>query len=77
MPSGAIGFEKAVQRPGECDNCTVYPVDEDVAEHMPSGLDIHGAAIVATGPVHKGAAGDVDILTEDEALRASGTLPVA
>lgn len=71
-------FETVIEYLSECDNCTVYPVNEDVVEHMPEGLDIHDGIIVATGLIYKNFLGDdVFILTEDEAIRNSGILPVA
>lgn len=73
-----VSFESVIQHLGECDNCIIYPVDEDVVEHMPTELEIHDAIIVATGLVYKGAlVGNVAILTEDERIRRSGLLPVA
>ncbi len=73
-----INFETVIEYLSECDNCTVYPVNEDVVEHMPEGLDIHDRIIVATGLIYKKFLGDnVFILTEDETIRNSGILPVA
>lgn len=73
-----INFETVIEYLGECDNCIVYPVNEDVVEHMPVGLDIHDGIIVATGRICKNFQGDnVFILTEDETIRNSGILPVA
>ena len=73
-----INFETVIEYLSECDNCIVYPVNEDVVEHMPVGLDIHDGIIVATGLIYKNFQGDnVFILTEDETIRNSGILPVA
>jgi len=73
-----INFETVIEYLSECDNCIVYPVNEDVIEHMPEGLDIHDGIIVATGLIYKNFLGDnVFILTEDETIRNSGILPVA
>jgi PIN domain nuclease of toxin-antitoxin system len=73
-----INFETVIEYFSECDNCIVYPVNEDVVEHMPVGLDIHDGIIVATGLIYKNFQGDnVFILTEDETIRNSGILPVA
>ncbi|MEW6418606.1 MAG: PIN domain-containing protein [Nitrospirota bacterium] len=73
-----INFETVIEYLSECDNCTVYPVNEDVVEHMPEGLDIHDGIIVATGLIYKNFLGDnLFILTEDETIRNSGILPVA
>ncbi len=73
-----INFETVIEYLSGCDNCIVYPVNEDVIEHMPEGLDIHDGIIVATGLIYKNFLGDnVFILTEDETIINSGILPVA
>lgn len=73
-----INFESVIEHLSECDNCIVYPVNEDVVENMPEGLDIHDALIVATGLIYKNfLEEDVFILTEDTSLRDSGFLPIA
>jgi len=72
-----IKFESVIKYLGECNNCVVYPINEDVVEHMPEGLDIHDALIVATGLIYKDFLGeDVYILTGDESIRSSEILPV-
>ncbi len=71
-----IDFEKVLDYLGESENCIIYPVDEDVVENMPEGLNIHDALIVATGLVYKNILGeDVKILTEDEEIIKSKILP--
>lgn len=73
-----IKFESVIEYLGECDNCIVYPINEDVVEHMPKELDIHDALIVATGLIYKDFLGeDVYILTEDHLIKNSGILSVA
>jgi PIN domain nuclease of toxin-antitoxin system len=72
-----VNFESVIEHLSQCDNCIVYPVNEDIVQNMPEGLDIHDALIVATGLVYKNYLGDnVCILTEDESIRNSGILPV-
>ena len=73
-----IKFESVIKHLGECDNCIVYPIDEDVIEHMPEGLDIHDALIVSTGLIYKDFLWEnVYILTEDESIKNSKILEVA
>ena len=58
------------------ENCITYPVDEDVIEEMPEGLNIHDALIVATGLVYKNILKEeVKILTEDQEIIKSEILP--
>jgi len=61
---------------GTSENCITYPVDEDVIEEMPEGLNIHDALIVATGLVYKNILKEeVKILTEDQEIIKSEILP--
>ena len=72
-----IGFEEVIDYLSESENCIIYPVDEDVVERMPEGLNIHDALIVATGLVYKNILGqDVIMLTEDEEIIKTAVLPV-
>ncbi|MBA2124458.1 hypothetical protein B9J78_05965 [bacterium Unc6] len=72
-----ITFEEIINYLGESDNCIIYPVDEDVVEKMPEGLNIHDALIVATGFVYKNMLGeDVMLLTEDEEIIKAAVFPV-
>lgn len=72
-----VAFEEVIDYLGESDNCIIYPVDEDVVEKMPEGLNIHDALIVATGLVYKNMLGeDVILLTEDEEIIKAAILPV-
>jgi len=72
-----VAFEEVIEYISESDNCIIYPVDEDVIEKMPEGLNIHDALIVATGLVYKTMLGEnVTILTEDEEIIKSDILPV-
>lgn len=73
----SIDFEKVIDYLSESENCIIYPVDEDVVEEMPEGLNIHDALIVATGLVYKNILGEeITILTEDDEIIKSKILPV-
>lgn len=72
-----VDFEKVTDYLSESENCIIYPVDEDIVENMPEGLNIHDALIVATGLVYKNILQkEVKILTEDEKIIKSKLLPV-
>jgi len=72
-----VDFEKVTDYLSESENCIIYPVDEDIVENMPEGLNIHDALIVATGLVYKNILQEeVKILTEDEEIIKSKLLPV-
>ena len=62
-----VDFDKVTDYLSASENCIIYPVDEEVIEEMPEGLNIHDALIVATGLVFKNRLKEeVRILTEDE-----------
>ncbi|MFN3740554.1 MAG: type II toxin-antitoxin system VapC family toxin [Thermodesulfovibrionales bacterium] len=72
-----IAFEKIIDYLSECENCIIYPVDENVIERMPEGLNIHDALIVATGLLYKDILQEeVKIITEDAEIIKSEFLPV-
>jgi len=48
-----IDFEMVIDYLSQSENCIIYPVDEDVVEEMPEGLNIHDALIIATGLVYR------------------------
>jgi len=55
------------------ENCTVYPLDENVAMRVSGELDIHDAIIVATALVYRELSTDtVVVVTRDEAIIRSG-----
>jgi PIN domain nuclease of toxin-antitoxin system len=57
------------------DNCTIYPLDETVVEHLPIELDIHDAVIVATALVFRDVLGkDVALITKDARIRQSNVV---
>jgi PIN domain nuclease of toxin-antitoxin system len=71
-----VDFNKVLDHLGTSENCITYPVDEDVIEEMPEGLNIHDALIVATGLVYKNILKEeVKILTEDQEIIKSEILP--
>ncbi len=73
-----VDFEKVINYLSESENCIIYPVDEDVVNEMPEGLNIHDALIVATGLVYRNILREeVKIMTEDEEIIRSHILPVA
>lgn len=49
----SVDFEQVVEYLSESENCVIYPIDEDVVDEMPVGLNIHDALIVATGLVYR------------------------
>ncbi|HEY7492748.1 MAG TPA: hypothetical protein VIH59_16755 [Candidatus Tectomicrobia bacterium] len=61
---GRIAVDRAVvqQRLVAAVNCVLYPLDEQVAMRIPTGLTIHDAIIVATALVYR------DILHEPVAV---------
>ena len=61
---GRIEVDAAMvqQRLVSASNCVLYPLDEQVAMRIPTGLNIHDAIIVATAFVYR------DILNEPAAV---------
>lgn len=56
-------------------NCSVYPLDESVIDHMPTSLEIHDAIIVGTGLViEKIFNEEVVVITRDETIGESGLI---
>ncbi len=73
-----VDYEQVVTFLSESENYVVYPIDEDVVDEMPVGLDIHDALIVATGLVYRNILKEeVKILTEDKEIIKSCFLPIA
>ena len=57
----------------EADNCTVYPLDEEVVEKIPLNLDIHDAIICATALVYRDVLGyETKLISRDEEIMRSG-----
>ena len=62
---------------GQCENCTLYPLDESVIEKIPTGLDIHDGLIVATALVFQEDLGEeVTVLTKDREITESNVVRV-
>ena len=55
--------------------CTIYPIDPNVVNKAPLGLDINDSLIVGTALVQREAV--TGILTRDEAIASSGLVPTA
>lgn len=71
-----ISFESIIDHLGESENCIIYPVDKEIIEKMPVGLNIHDALIVATGLIYKDILEkEVKIITMDEEIIKSNILP--
>lgn len=59
------------------DNCTVYPLDEEVATLVSGDLDIHDAIIVATALVYRKMLGEsAAVITKDKMIAQSGLVAV-
>ncbi len=72
-----VAFEEVIDYLGESDNCIVYPVDEDVIQEMPAGLNIHDALIVAAGLVYQNILKEeVKLLTKDQDIIKSNIINV-
>jgi len=58
------------------DNCTLYPLDERVVEHIPATLELHDAIIVATAIVYRDVLGEeIAVITKDKLIAESGLTP--
>ena len=56
-------------------NCVVYPLDEEVLNHIPTDLNIHDAILCATALVFRDILGnEVKIITKDKEIINSGTV---
>jgi PIN domain nuclease of toxin-antitoxin system len=57
--------------------CAIQPLDESVIRHLPAGLDIHDALIVATAIMYRDDRGEsVALITRDADIRTRGLVPV-
>lgn len=53
-------------------NCTIYPLDEAVVEHLPVELDIHDGIIVATALLYQKLLGKkISVITKDRKITES------
>ena len=58
-------------------NWFVYPLDEQVVQHLPTELDIHDAIIVATALLFRDTLGEqLAVLTKDASITSSGLVRV-
>jgi len=59
------------------DNCTIYPLDERVAERIPAGLELHDGIVVATAIVYRDVLGEeIVVITKDKLIAESGLVKV-
>jgi hypothetical protein len=73
-----LNFSKLLEQLHQAENCIIYPVDEQVIEQMPEGLNIHDALIIAAGLVYQRLLKQpVKILSEDREIINSRILPLA
>jgi predicted nucleic acid-binding protein len=58
-------------------NCLIHPLDEEVVDRLPTGLNIHDAVIVSTAIVHRDLHGEqVALITRDAEITASGLVDI-
>lgn len=70
-----IDFQKVKEEIISRENCTIYPLDEEVVLRIPTVLNIHDAIITATALVYQDVLGqDVAIITRDESIKNSGII---
>ena len=71
-----VSVDQILQEIAGAENCTVYPLDEQVATLVSGQLDIHDAIIVATALVFQNALGEsATIITRDQAITAAQIVP--
>ena len=69
----SVSASRMLSEVANAENCTVYPLDENVAMRVSGELDIHDAIIVATALVYRELSTDtVVVVTRDEAIIRSG-----
>jgi PIN domain nuclease of toxin-antitoxin system len=63
------------QRLVAASNCVLYPLDEQVAMRIPTGLNIHDAIIVATALVYRDILHEsIAVITKNGAITHSGLI---
>lgn len=73
----ATDVSAVLARVARATNCTVYPLDEAVVEHLPTTLNIHDAIIVSTAVVFRDLLGEAtNVITKDSDIAASGLITV-
>ncbi len=71
----ALGLDAILEHIARTENCTIYPLDEVVVEHLPTNLNIHDAIIVATAVVFRDVLHeDAAVITRDQAIAQGGTI---
>jgi len=71
----ALALDSVLDHIARTENCTIYPLDEVVVEHLPANLNIHDAIIVATAIVFRDVLHeDAAVITKDRAIAASGAI---
>ncbi len=69
----SVSASRMLSEVANAENCTVDPLDENVAMRVSGELDIHDAIIVATALVYRELSTDtVVVVTRDEAIIRSG-----
>ena len=69
----AVDLDLVLRHVARAENCTIYPLDEVVAERLPVSLNIHDGLIVATALVYRDVLKqDVAVVTKDEKIAQSG-----
>lgn len=59
------------------DNCTIYPLDEQVVQRIPENLELHDGIVVATALTYRELLdNDVVVITKDRTITESGLIPV-
>jgi PIN domain nuclease of toxin-antitoxin system len=59
------------------DNCTIYPLDEQVVQRIPESLELHDGIVVATALTYRELLdNDVVVITKDRTITESGLIPV-
>jgi PIN domain nuclease of toxin-antitoxin system len=73
----ALNLTAALARISSTPNCKIHPLDETVAQHIPTSLNIHDAIIVATALVYRDLLGEnTSVITKDAQIIASGLIQV-
>lgn len=73
----ATDVPAVLARVAQATNCTVYPLDEAVVEHLPTTLNIHDAIIVSTAIVFRDLLAEpTNVVTKDSSIASSGLIAV-
>jgi PIN domain nuclease of toxin-antitoxin system len=72
-----ITLDELYKRILDSSNCAIYPVNEEVVQHIPESLNIHDAIITATALVYRDVIGQqVKLITKDQKIQASKLVDV-